>query len=102
MEYVLEDEIVKRLDRDGSLIAGEFDEASDEGLVKYIISVHQAVEHLETLCAPIVDEKYREDKPDELQQLDKKIGNESFGEILENAKLKQRHLVRLLVREGVV
>lgn len=102
MDDKLEQEIVNQVERNGALIAGEFEEASDAGLVKYIISVHQAVEHLETLCAPIVDEKYREDKPSQIEQLDKKIDNESFGQILNKAKVKHRHLIRLLTREGVL
>lgn len=98
----LEGQIRNQVGRTGSLVTGEFDEASAQGLAKYVVSVHQSVEHLESLCAPITDEEYVDQRPDSVSNISEKVNKGRFDKILNRSKKKYRHLVRLLHRKGVL
>lgn len=101
----IEQQIRKHVDRVGKTVAGEFNEATKEGAVKYHIKVHQTVDHLESLCMPLIDEEY-EDKKEEILDEDSKNsnsrGNENKLQLLGKAKTKYRLLIDLLHRKGVL
>lgn len=98
----LEEQIQKQVDRTGGLVTGEFDEANAEGLIKYVVSVHQAVEHLESLCAPITDDEYLDNRPDSIANIGSKVQKENWGVVLEKSEMKYRYLIKLLYRRGVI
>lgn len=98
----LEKQIESHVDKTGALITGEFDEASERGLAKYVYSVHRSVEHLESLCSPIVDDQYLDKAPDSASSIDSKIENKQFNSILTKSDEKFRYLTNLLYRRGIL
>jgi len=102
----LEDQIRKQVQRVGKTISGEFNEASSDEAKKYTVKVYQSVDHLESLCNPILDQEYRDEK-------EKAMGNDGGNDNrysreddemskLEKAEVKRRLLIDLLHRKGVL
>lgn len=104
----MEEAIREQVDRVGKTVAGEFDEASEEGAAKYYVKVHQSVNYLESLSTPLIDKEYSEKKEALLEEdsKDKRSRHNSRQndrpDFLEKAKTKYRLLIELLHRRGVL
>jgi hypothetical protein len=97
----LHNQIRRQVERTGGLISGEFEEASAAGIVKYSVTVHQAVNHLESLCSPISDEQFEDERPDDFD-LGDELSRENIGEILQDAENRFQKITEMLYREGVL
>lgn len=96
----LEKQIKLQVEKTGSLITGEFEEASEAGATRYVLSVYQAVNHLESLCSPLIeDEKTIADTSD---MLDQHLKRDNFVKFLDAAEEKFESLTEFLYEEGVL
>lgn len=104
-ETRIEQQIRKHVNRVGQTVAGEFNEATEEEAMKYHVKVHQSVDHLESLCTPLIDEDYQEKKNKMFGDSDNKRKSHNENNrlsLLSDAKTKFRLLIDLLHRKGVL
>lgn len=98
----LEKEIKRHVEKTSGLITNEFEEATEAGVFKYSFSVYRSVEHLESLCSPLVDDEYIENLPESANNVDRMLQNEKYNSVLERSDQKFRHLINMLYRRGVL